>query len=198
MPKWGGVRTQVRVLAWLLALLLACGSVARAHSEAVRAEVELRPAPGGWTVAAQLTGEISHLRVRGARVELRTYPLDPTWQGRLKSGSWSAALVSDVAGAPLASAALTQTGGGYAGALPPVPAGRYALALVDTTFPGERAVAASARPLRPGVPANFSALLPTTQTGGTGGGGLWWLVVGLPIGLMILVGALSLRGGKRS
>ena len=183
----------------LMALLMVWGSTASAHSEAVGAEVALRPAARGWTLGAQLTGEVSRLRIRGARVELRAYSLDSTWQARLKGGSWSSATPNDLAGAPLASAALAQTGDGYTGALSSLPEGRYALALVDTTFPRERAVAAVALPLRPGAPARFSAVLPITRTGGAGaGGGLWWFVVGVPIGIVVLMGALSLRPGKRA
>lgn len=107
---------------WILLLVLLAGQ-ALAHSEPVELSASLSPTSGAIQVDVALVGQTSGLPVRSAVLALEV----------------SAAASPD---APVLSQAhlLPTPQGRYTGQLPQLPAGRYVLKWVDTTYRGEAAV----------------------------------------------------------
>lgn len=143
----------MRRRALLLAVLLTPGALA--HSEPVTVTAALAPLPNAVRVEASLVGQTSGLPIRGAAVEV---------------------LVSRGAGTPGRVGAVPETGvlgrarltagaetGQYTGELAPLPAGRYVLTVVDTTYRGEAAVAGRAFTFAR-RPTRVSVVLPVTST----------------------------------
>ena len=180
-----------------LCLSLGAASDALAHAESVQAEVSLQPALSGWNVRAQFTGLTSGLRVTGAVVDLRAYPVTAAWARRLGGGALSTTQGGELAGTPLASVPLSSLNGGEYSAQLGLPGGRYVLALVDTTYPGERAVAATALDLRPSQVARASLVLPKTQAAPTSRV-FFWLALAVPVLIAVLVALISLRSARRA
>ncbi|GBF04638.1 hypothetical protein DAERI_020235 [Deinococcus aerius] len=145
----------MRRLALLLAVLLAPGALA--HSEPVTVTAALAPLPDAVRVEASLVGQTSGLPIRGAAVEVL-----------VSRGTGTPGRANDVPETGvLGRAKLTagQETGQYTGDLAPLPAGRYVLTVVDTTYRGEAAVAG--RPFAfVGQPTRVAVVLPVTSTPG--------------------------------
>lgn len=141
----------MRGLALLLAVLLAPGALA--HSEPVTVTAALAPLPDAVRVEASLVGQTSGLPIRGAAVEVLV----------------SRGTGGRVGGVPdtgvLGRARLTagEATGQYTGELAALPAGRYVLTVVDTTYRGEAAVAGRAFAFA-GQPTRVAVVLPVTST----------------------------------
>ncbi|MBB5234309.1 hypothetical protein [Deinococcus budaensis] len=144
----------MRRLTPLLVALLASGSLA--HSETVAVTTSLTPMQNAVRVEADLVGQTSGLPIRGAAVEVRV--------SRATTGVPRA---EAVAGADLLGRATLTAGeaGRYSGTLTLLPAGRYLLTVVDTTYRGEAAVAARAFAFA-GQPTRVTVVLPATSTPG--------------------------------
>lgn len=135
----------------MLGVLLA--GAALAHSEPVEVTAALTPSPGAVRVQAELVGETSGLPIRNAEVEVR-----------VSRGMGTPPAGEESTGDVLGQARLTPgEGGRYVGTLRPLPAGRYVLTVVDTTYGGEAAVAARAFPFS-GRPVQVAVVLPATST----------------------------------
>jgi len=150
---------------WLGALLL---GLALGHAEPVQVVVVIKEAQGELRLEMQMIGEVSTLPIRGAVVEARLYPKTAELEALLAEGGGeiSRAGSAELPAEPLAAAPFEeQREGGYVARLPEPAPGEYVLAVVDTTFKGEAAVAA--KPVRlppPPTGRTVAVLLPETST----------------------------------
>ncbi|WP_456444703.1 hypothetical protein [Oceanithermus sp.] len=185
---------------WRWTLMFALlGGIAWGHAEPVQVVVVLTPAGPELKIDVQMVGEVSTLPIRGAVVEARLYARTPELQKLLDEGGGSVSQAGDpdLLGAPLASVPLEEPKeGGYRGGLPALPPGDYVLAVVDTTFKGEAAVAA--KPLRlppPPTGATLALELPETSTPNRY---LLYALLGLALPALVGIGfALAARGERK-
>jgi hypothetical protein len=186
---------------WIAALgVLALSGAAWAHAEPVQVVVVLKPSSGQVQVDVQMVGEVSTLPIRGAVVEARLYPRTPELDALLEEGGeagLSQAGDPDLPGTPVVRVSLEEPGeGGYRARFPDPGAGDYVLAVVDTTFKGEAAVAA--KPVRFPLPPSGATLaleLPETSTPNRY---LLYALLGLALPALVGVGfALAARGDRK-
>jgi len=184
----------VGTLLWTL-----LGGLAWGHAEPVQVVAVVTPAGQELKVDVQMVGEVSTLPIRGAVVEARIYPRTPELQDLLVQGGGAVSQAGnpDLLGRPLASVPLREPKeGGYHGSLPSLPSGEYVLAVVDTTFKGEAAVAA--KPLELPLPPTGATLaleLPETSTPNRY---LLYALLGLALPALVGVGfALAARGERK-
>lgn len=182
----------------LLAALLA--GLAWGHSEPVQAVVVLSPAGEKVKADMQMVGAVSTLPIRGAVVEAQIYRRTPAIEDLLAKGGGAVSQAGnpDLLGKPLARAPLRESKeGGYHGVLPSFPGGSYVLAIVDTTFKGEAAVAA--KPLELPLPPTGATLaleLPKTSTPNRY---LLYALLGLALPALVGIGfAVAARGERKS
>jgi len=184
----------------LLLLGTAFVGVAWGHAEPVQVVVVLRPAVDRIEVEAQMVGGVSTLPIRGAVVEARLYPRSPELDSLLEEGGEqgiSRAGDPDLPGTPLVRVPLIESReGGYYAAFPVPEAGEYFIAVVDTTFKGEAAVAA--KPVKFPLPASGTTLtleLPETSTPNRY---LLYALLGLVLPALVGIGfALAARGDRK-
>ncbi|GEM88960.1 hypothetical protein [Oceanithermus desulfurans] len=185
--------------AWTVLFALLAG-LAWGHAEPVQVVVVVTPAGQELKIDVQMVGEVSTLPIRGAVVEARFYVRTPELQQLLDEGGGSVSRAGDpdLLGVPVASVPLEEPKeGGYRGALPAPPPGDYVLAVVDTTFKGEAAVAA--KPLRLPLPptgATLALQLPETTTPNRY---LLYALLGLALPALVGIGfALAARGERKA
>jgi len=176
------------------------GGLAWGHAEPVQLVVVLSPEGDRVQVEMQMVGEVSTLPIRGAVVEVRLYPLTPELEALLAQsgdGGLSRAGDPDLPGKPVSRARMEEPPeGGYRATLPLPEPGAYVLAVVDTTFKGEAAVAA--KPVRFPLPPSGATLalqLPETSTPNRY---LLYALLGLALPALVGVGfALAARGDRK-
>jgi len=185
---------------WIWTLLwMLLGGLAWGHAEPVQVVAVVTPADQELKVDVQMVGEVSTLPIRGAVVEARIYPRTPELQDLLAQGGGAVSRAGnpDLLEKPLASVPLREPKeGGYRGALPALPSGEYVLAVVDTTFKGEAAVAARALELPlPPTGATLALELPETSTPNRY---LLYALLGLALPALVGVGfALAARSERK-
>ncbi|MBB6099610.1 hypothetical protein HNR42_003063 [Deinobacterium chartae] len=174
-----------------LAALPLLSPPAHAHAEPVQVVANLSLEAEATPLQLGLVGQTSTLPVRGAVVEVRLYPEDDAWRRRLEQGGGTVSTtdLSILPGNALDTVHLEEVRtADYRGRLRPLEAGRYVLAVLDTTFKGETALAARAFEVSPGrSSALVTALLPKTQTPTSY---LVWALIGLAVPALIVLGVV--------
>ncbi len=169
-------------------------SLASAHGEFVRTDITFQPSSGQFVLL--MTGQSSKLPILQAQIQAQLYPLTPALKATLGPNQdldWNKLEAQNRAYyTPLED----QGSGKYVGKLTGVKPGAYALLLVDTTYKGESANAASAVTVGSSE-VQASLILPKTNTPTSY---LVYALLGLLIPLGILGGVLGVawldRRGK--
>ncbi len=190
------MRRLMRGTAVGLGLFLA--GLALGHAEPVQVVVVAKGGAQGLRLEMQMIGEVSTLPIRGAVVEARLYPKTPELDALVAEGGGAISRTgsAELPGKPLAVAPFEELReGGYVARLPEPAPGEYVLAVVDTTFKGEAAVAA--KPVRlppPPTGVTVAVVLPETSTPNRY---FLYALLGLALPAVVGVGfALAARGDR--